>query len=69
MRKEWPEVRPISHDLVEMTSTKDIEVEASKLDAPKTPQEVVLEAYHTKGAWESLKIKKEKLSSDSENDN
>ena len=68
MRKEWPEVLPISHDLVEITSRKDIEVEASKPDAPKTPQEVVMEAYK-KGALESLKIKKEKLSSDSETEN
>ena len=59
MRKQCRDVVVISPDLVQTS-------EPIKPNAPKTPEEIVMDALHNKGEWESLKIKREKLSSDSE---
>ena len=65
MRKEFKEIRPTSPDLVQISNSEP--TEPTKPNAPT--EELVLEAYNTKGAWASLQIKKEQLSSDSENEN
>ena len=64
MRKQCPEVVAISPDLVQITNSEPSE--PIKPNAPKTPEEIVMDALHNKGELESLKIKREKLSSDSE---
>ena len=62
MTKEFKE--PTS-DVVEVGN-----IEATKPTNPNaTTEQLVLETYNTKGALASLQIKKEKLSSDSENEN
>ena len=65
MRKEFKEIRPTSPDLVELGNS-----EPTKPTNPNAAtEELVLETYIAKGALASLEIKKEKLSSDSENEN
>ena len=65
MRKEFKEIQPTSPDLVELGNSEPTE----PTNPNATTEELVLEAYNTKGAWASLQIKKEKFSSDSENEN
>ena len=65
MRKEFKEIWPTSPDLVELGN-----IEPTKPTNPNAAtEELVLETYIAKGPLASLQIKKEKLSSDSENEN